>query len=108
MGFLVKHHKNVINNLTAKDNLSYADVKQRLLDIDTSDSQDNTALFASEHWGNKMKGKKPRRNTDSSSPKSNTCTWCKKHNPGPSEEHTWNECFRLLKVNTEKKEKEHD
>jgi hypothetical protein len=28
MGFLVKHHKNVIDNLTTQDSLWYADVKQ--------------------------------------------------------------------------------
>jgi len=28
LGFLVKHHKNMIDNLTTKDSLSYADVKQ--------------------------------------------------------------------------------
>jgi len=47
MDFLVKHHKNVIDNLTTKDSLSYTDVKQRLLDIDTSNTQDDTALFTS-------------------------------------------------------------
>jgi hypothetical protein len=108
IGFLVKHHKNVIDNLTTKDSLSYADVKQWLMDIDTSDTQDDAALFTSKPSGNKKKGKKPRGNSDSSSPKSKTCTWCKKHNPGKSEGHTWNECFRLQKLNKEKKEKEQE
>jgi len=108
MGFLVKHHKNVIDNLTTKDGLSYANVKQRLMDMDNSDSQDDTALFTSKPSGNKKKGKKPIWNSDSSSPKGKTCTWCKKHNPGKSEGHTWNECFRLQKLNKGKKEKEKD
>jgi hypothetical protein len=108
MGFLVKHHKNVIDNLTTKDSLSYADVKQRLMDINTSDTQDVTALFTSKPSGNKMKSKKLRGNSDSSSPKSKTCTWCEKHNPGKSEGHTWNECFRLQKLNKEMQEKEKD
>jgi hypothetical protein len=108
MGFLVKHHKNVIDNLTTKDSLSYAAVKQRLMDIDTSESDDNTALYTSKPSGNKKKGKKliGKSSSDSSSPKSKTCTWCKKHNRGKSEGHTWNECFRLQKLNTEKKETE--
>jgi len=108
LGFLVKHHKNVIYNLTTKDSLSYADVKQRLMDIDNSDFEDNSALFVSKPSGNKKKVKKPSKwnNSSSSSSSPKTCTWCKKHNPGQSEGHTWNECFRLQKMNKEKKEKE--
>jgi transposase InsO family protein len=108
VGFLVKHHKNVIDNLTTKDSLWWADVTQRLMDIDTSESDDNTALFAFKPSGNQKRVKKPsgKRSFDSSSPKSKTCTWCKKHNAGKSEEHTCNECFRLQKLNKEKKEKE--
>jgi hypothetical protein len=80
MSNLVKHHKNVINNLTTEDSLSYADVKQRLMDIDTSEADDNTALFTSKPSGNKKKGKMPtgKSFSDSFSPKSKTCTWCKK------------------------------
>jgi hypothetical protein len=106
--FFVKHYKYVINNLTTKDSLSDADVKQRLMDIDTSNSQDDTALFTSKPSGNKKKGKKPRWNSDSSLPKSKTCTLRRKHNSGKSEGHTWNECFRLQKLNKVKKEKEKD
>jgi len=108
LGFLAKHHKNVINNLTTKDSLSYADGKQRLVDIDTTNIEDNSALFVSKPSGNKKKGKKPSKSgnsNSSSSSSSKTCTWCKKHNPGKSEGHTWNECFRLQKMNKEKKEK---
>jgi len=106
MGFLVKHHKNMIYNLTTKDSLSYTDLKQWLMDIETSDTPDDTVLFTSKPSGNKRKGKKPRGNSDSFSPKLKTCTWCKKHNPGKSEGHTWNECFRVQELNKERKEKE--
>jgi hypothetical protein len=108
MGFLVKHHKNVIDNLTTKDSLSYADVKQQLMDINTSESSDNIALFASKPCGNKMMGKKSKGNSDSSLPKSKTYTWCKQHNPGKSERHTWIECLRLQEGNKENKEKKKD
>jgi hypothetical protein len=77
LGFLVTHHKNVIDNLTTKDSLSYADVKQRLMDINTSDTQQDTALFTSKSSGNKKQGEKSQGNSDSFSPKSKTCTWCK-------------------------------
>ena len=36
----------------------------------------------------------------------NTCTRCKINNPGKSEGHLVNECFRLQKMNKEKHEKE--
>jgi len=78
------------------------------MDIDTSEPEDNTALYTFEPSGNKKKGKKQEGNSDSSSPKSKTCIWCKKHNPGKSEGHICNECFRLHKLNKEKKEKEND
>jgi len=65
LGFLVKHHKDVIDNLTTKDSLSYADVKQRLMDIDTSEIEDNSALLVSKHSGNKKKGKKPAKSGNS-------------------------------------------
>jgi len=109
LGFLVKHHKNVIDNLTTKDSLSYADVKQRLIDIDSSETEDNSALVVSKPSGNKKKGKKPSKsgNSNNSSPSSpKSCTCCQKHNPGKSEGHTWNEWFRLQTMNKEKKEKE--
>ena len=72
--FLVKHHKNMIDNLTTKDSLSYAEVKQRLMDIHTSKIEDNSALFVSKPSGNKKKGKKTSKsgnskNSSSSSPK---------------------------------------
>jgi len=45
VGFLVKHHQNVINNLTTNDSLSYPDLKSRLVDIDISEIEDNSAVF---------------------------------------------------------------
>jgi len=75
LGFLVKHHENLVDNLTTTDSLSHADVKQPLMDIDTSEPEDNTALHHSKPSGNKLKGKKPKGNSDSSSPKCKTCTW---------------------------------
>jgi len=108
MGFLLKHHKNVIDNLTTKDSLSYTDVKRRLMDIDICKIEHSTAQYTSKPSGNKKKGKKPtgRSSSISSSPKSKTFTWCNKHNPEKSEGRTWKECFRLQKLNKEKKEKE--
>jgi len=60
------------------------------MDIDTSEINDNSALFVSKPSANKKKGKKSSKsgnsnNSSSSSPI--TCTWCKKPNPGISEGH---------------------
>jgi len=78
------------------------------MDIDNSESDDNTALYTSKPSGNKKKAKKliGKSSSDSSSLKSKTCTWWKKHNWGKSEGHTWNECFRLQKLNKEKNEEQ--
>jgi len=80
LGCLVTHHNNVIDNLTTKDSLSYAEVKQSIMDIDSSEIDHNFALFVSKPSGNKKKGKKDAKwgNTNnSSSSSSKTCTWCK-------------------------------
>jgi len=79
------------------------------MELDTTEIDHNSALFVSELSGNKKKGNKPAKsgnNNNSFSSSWKTCTWCKKYNAGKSEEHTWNECFRLHKINQEKKEKE--
>jgi len=73
MRFWVKHDKNVIDNLMTNDSLSYADVKQRLMDIDTSETSDDTALFSSDPSDNQTKGKKSKGHPDSFSPKLQTC-----------------------------------
>jgi len=105
LGFLVKNHKNVIDNPTTKDSLSYADVEQQLMDIDTFENDNNSAHFVSKTPDNKKKGKKSYKNPSSSS-SLKQCTWCSKHNHGLSEGHSWNECFCLQKMNKEQKENE--
>jgi hypothetical protein len=78
--------------------------------IDTSEYDDNSALFVSKPSNNKKKGKKSKNGNSNSSSSSSTslknCPWCAQPNPGKSEGHSWNECFRLQKVNKEQTEKE--
>jgi len=79
------------------------------MDMDPSEIEDNSAVFVSKPSGDKKKGKNPSESgnaNSSSSSLGNTCTWFKIHSPGKCEGHTWNECFRLQKMNKEKKEKE--
>jgi hypothetical protein len=60
-----------------RDSLSYAEVKQRLMDIDYLKADVNSGLFASKASGNKMKGQEPIGNCDCSLPKCTTSIWCK-------------------------------
>jgi len=94
-----------------KDSLTYADVEQCLMDTDTPESAEDSALFASKPSGHKKKGKKLNNNNNSSSSSSSTskvCTWCKKHNAGKSEGYTSNVSFYFQKMNKEKREKEQE
>jgi len=52
IGFLVKHYENVGDNLATKDNLTYDEVKQRLMDIDTSEDLNDSTLFVFKLLGN--------------------------------------------------------
>jgi len=59
------------------------------MDIDRSETEDNSSLHTSTPSGNKKKGKKPvKENSSSSSTNPKTCTWYKKYIPGKSEGHT--------------------
>ncbi|KAI0992692.1 hypothetical protein K3495_g15493 [Podosphaera aphanis] len=46
LGMLSRHCKNIVDNLTTKDDLSFTDVKQRLLDCDYEST--NSALLTRE------------------------------------------------------------
>jgi hypothetical protein len=106
LGFLVQHHQNVVENLTTKDDLTFADVKKRLIDMfPTIQGSSETALNTFQQIGNKKinKNKKTDKKSDIKD-----FTWCAKHNPGRSTSHTWNRCYRLKKHNEEKKKESKD
>jgi len=52
VGFCIKNLKNVINNLTTQDSLLCTNINQQLMDIDTSEPEENTVLFISKLRGN--------------------------------------------------------
>src|SRR5690606_881241 len=82
LGFLVRHHKNVVDNLSTKDNLSFADGKQRLQDLDSETPSTESALSATQKKKkNNNSGSSSSPANNSSTPKSKECTWCKKHHP---------------------------
>jgi len=102
LGFLVGYQKNIVDNLSTKDDFTFAEVKQRLLDLDLGQPGTKTqqALVTTDH-------RKPKRSPrpvplPSSAEKLKDCTWCSKHHPGRSHGHMWNKCFKL-KAHNEKK-----
>ncbi|KAI0996186.1 hypothetical protein K3495_g11993 [Podosphaera aphanis] len=89
LGFLSKRLKNVVDNLTTKDNLTYSMVKQKLNDLDVNDSPPQTALYTQAA---------PNRQPSISVPKGEKkkrCNYCKKHFPAQMFTHNWNKCERL-------------
>jgi hypothetical protein len=95
-----------VDNLTTKEDLTFADVKKRLIDMSpTIQGTSETALNTVQQKGNK-KNKKTKKTDNKSEAKD--CTWCAKHNPGMSLGHTWNDCDRLKKHNEEKKKESKD
>src|SRR5690606_24369563 len=107
LGFLVRQPdwKNIVDNLTIKDALSYSDVKRHLLST-ASDASEN-ALSTVQPPNNKKKPPTNKKKTSFSSPgpaNQKECTWCKKHSPGRHLGHAWHECNKL-KAHNESKEK---
>jgi len=90
---------NVKDNLMTKDNLTYEQCYQRLMDLTTEDTEVGGAYSTTT---TKPKG----RNTLDGNAASKECTWCAKHHPKSSNKgHTWNECNKL-KAHQEKKKNE--
>jgi hypothetical protein len=106
LGFIVRHQKNVVDNLSTKDDLTFAEVKQRLhdIDVDTTSSSD-TALSAITKGTGRGRDQtyNNNRSSTSSSSKPKECTWCKKHYPGRALGHYWNDCFKLKEQNEQKR-----
>ncbi|KAI0993923.1 hypothetical protein K3495_g14261 [Podosphaera aphanis] len=98
LGFLSKRLKNVVDNLTTKDNLTYSMVKQKLNDLDVNDSPPQTALYTQAA---------PNRQPSKSMPtgeKKKRCNYCKKHFPAQMFTHNWNKCERLKEKQSVRKD----
>ncbi|KAI1006125.1 hypothetical protein K3495_g2098 [Podosphaera aphanis] len=75
LGLLSKRLKNVVDNLTTKDNLTYSMVKQKLNDLDANDTPPQTALYT-QATPNRQPSK-----SVSKDEKKKRCNYCKKHFP---------------------------
>lgn len=96
LDFLSLHKKNVVDNLTTKTDLTFAVVKQRLLDIDT-EKVSHTALATGS-----MTSKKPVLTRPSRIIKTITCSYCRKHHPKSNLNHKWYKCLKLKEFNEKK------
>ncbi|KAI0993409.1 hypothetical protein K3495_g14775, partial [Podosphaera aphanis] len=92
LGFLSRHRKNIVDNLTTKDELTFTEVKQRLLDIDY-DTPQHSALVTRSSGVKKPAKLTKAANVSKSQPKE--CTYCKKLHPRVAAGHFWTECQRL-------------
>ncbi|KAI0991975.1 hypothetical protein K3495_g16211, partial [Podosphaera aphanis] len=95
LGFLARHKKNVVDNLTTKNNLSFSEVKQRLIDTDEVETSESAFLTTAE--------KRPKPLTKPSNiSKKKVCNFCRKHHPSRASGHTWNNCRMLKEVKKQK------
>lgn len=92
LGLISRHHKNIVDNLTTKDSLTFTEVKQRLLDCDYESS--GTALLtvsSNINAGNRKSNKRGRKPEKIPDPEE-SCTFCKKHFPDKPRNHSWKTC----------------
>jgi len=111
LGALVKYYPNLVDNLSTKDNLTYAELKSRLHSLAANQqlaTAADTALITSKSPASKKRkqGTNPnaKNTTRSGKPDTKWCTYCKKHNKTPFEGHTWTECRRLKRDQEAKKQ----
>ncbi|POS85107.1 hypothetical protein EPUL_004235 [Erysiphe pulchra] len=97
LGFLSRYKKNVVDNSTTKTDLTFAAVKQRLLDIDFEETS-HTALAT----GSLIR-KKPALTRPSGIRKATICSYCRKHHPNANLNHKWYKCLKLEEFNGKKR-----
>ncbi|KAI1001440.1 hypothetical protein K3495_g6760 [Podosphaera aphanis] len=96
LGFLSPFLKNVVDNLTTKGDLSFDEVKPRLLDTDYQ-TPTQTALITREQRGGLNF------NNPAGIKKLKVCTYCQRHFPSANLNHGWHKCpNRRLKNSAEK------
>ncbi|RKF96052.1 hypothetical protein GcM1_010001, partial [Golovinomyces cichoracearum] len=99
LAFLAQGQKNVVDNLATKDNLSYAAVKQRLLDHD----QEAPVEMAMETRHKRGKPFTSNLKKPTKVAKHLECTYCLKHFPSNSSGHTWKNCLKVRERGRKKK-----
>ena len=95
---------NIRDNLMTKDNLSYEQCCQRLMDLTTEEGGDSDKAYATTTTSrNKGNGKTPATGSTTSTA-TKECTWCAKHHPKANNKgHSWKECNKLKAFNEKRK-----
>ncbi|KHJ31598.1 hypothetical protein EV44_g3365 [Erysiphe necator] len=94
LGLISRHHKNIVDNLTTKDNLTFAEVKQRLLDSDYESCSTALLTMESQNKGRNQKSKKRGRKPEKVPEPDEQCTFCKKHFPDKPRNYSWKTCLQ--------------
>ncbi|RKF76774.1 hypothetical protein GcM3_076024, partial [Golovinomyces cichoracearum] len=102
LGFLSRYKKDVVDNLTTKLDLTFAAVKQHLLDIDYEEVTD-TALITSSSTIKKSVLSRP--SSIFKKTKDNTCSYFKKHYPKSNLNHR---LFKFERLKEDKKKTKKD
>lgn len=90
LGLLSRRHKSVVNTLIARDDMSFAQVKQHLFDVDFNTSPQNSALVT-KHDEPPVKSSQSKSRLG----KQRVCSYCTKHYPSNANGHTWMFCRKM-------------
>ena len=107
---LIMHISHIIDNITTKPTMTYAEAKMHLIFF-PSIQQSDSALLS---FKSSDKGKYKKRKTESDKKKKDKkkkdaklwCTYYKKHHPYDFEGHTWVNCQQLKDEQKKRKEKQ--
>lgn len=94
---------NIKNNLMTKDDFTYGQLYQRLVDIamETDDSDKAYATTTATASGDKGRAQTI---TSGTTPGTKECTWCAKHHPKTNNNgHSWNVCNKPKAFNEKRK-----
>ena len=89
---------NIKDNPMIRDDLTYEQLYQRLMDI-TMEVDDSDKAYATTTTTSGNKGR-AQATTSETTPGTKECTWCAKHHPKANNKgHSWNECNKLKAFN---------
>ncbi|KAI0998910.1 hypothetical protein K3495_g9287 [Podosphaera aphanis] len=89
LAFLSDHQRSIVRDLTRENNLTYAQIRQRLINLDNERPVERPPFVPVANQQNRITKKK-------------TCNYCKKHFPRNSSEHNWKKCPKLKEKRLEK------
>jgi len=114
---LIPYMTNVIDNISTKGDISYAEAKQRLIGLPSNQKIIQDSTFVAYRKRKVLNNNTPNNNTPNNNNQTKTpvsigklaqicCTWCKKHGH-PFEGHMWYHCSRLKEEQKKKAQSAH-